>query len=469
VKTVSSKGPWPIIGALMIPVGMMILNTSMFSVALPSVRRVFALRPDSIAWLVAAYSLPTTAMMPLYARLGDVLPQRAIFAGGLGVFLLGTVACFLGATPPLVVLGRLLQGFGASGINPLGLAIISGTVGEAKRGRALGIWHSAGPIGGLLGPVLAGLLIEAGNWRTIFLPSAALALVSVAALRIAVPARPPEADSGDFRNTDWLGASLAAATMTLMTVYIASEPITGARPFTDWRVALALGVVLVALVLVEKRRNDPVVDLALFRTGAFLRASLVYTVRMTLFSAVGLLAPFHLSDLLEQPPGTIGLFMALQSAGLAGTLVLGGLTADRFGPRAVVRAGIALQTGAMLLMAAIPMAKVGMGAALILQGAGGGLSLAALDIAALGQVERPRLSSAAGLYFMFGAAGTLLGAALAGVALQSGLDRGLPTLSAYRASYVLFALLGVAGFTAAPGATTGSDSGIEEKAGEPPR
>jgi MFS family permease len=77
--------------------------------------RVFALRPDTLAWFATAYALPTTALMPVYGRLGDVLPKREVLAGGLAVFLVGSMVCFLGASPAIVVLGRLLQGLGASG------------------------------------------------------------------------------------------------------------------------------------------------------------------------------------------------------------------------------------------------------------------------------------------------------------------------------------------------------------------
>jgi len=120
---------------LMIPAGMTTLNMSMFGVALPTIRDAFAIEPDIVAWITIAYSLPFVVFTPLYGKLGDGLGKGKLFLGGISLFTLGSLLCLLAGNLPLLLMGRVLQGIGTAGINPLCLSIIADAFPRSSRAR----------------------------------------------------------------------------------------------------------------------------------------------------------------------------------------------------------------------------------------------------------------------------------------------------------------------------------------------
>jgi len=178
----------------------------MFSVALPALRKGFRIEADLTAWLVTAQSLPFMMLMPLYGRMGDIFGRKRLLVLGIIVFLSGTIVVMVATNLPLFILGRIIQGIGASGVNPLCLAIITGNVSADQRGKALGYWNSIGPVANFSGPILAGLLIDYFEWRAIFVPIAIVAAVAFWAVSIRIPK--DELDSADntsLLSFDWLG------------------------------------------------------------------------------------------------------------------------------------------------------------------------------------------------------------------------------------------------------------------------
>lgn len=122
----------------MLPQLMIVINLSIVSVALPAIRETFNAPADVMAWVVTIYSLPYVALMPLYGRLGDDIGIRRMILVGAAVFFVGTAVNALSHSLPLLLLGRFIQGLGASGIVPLAIAMISRTFPAETRGHALG-------------------------------------------------------------------------------------------------------------------------------------------------------------------------------------------------------------------------------------------------------------------------------------------------------------------------------------------
>ena len=116
--------PNRILLGLMIPSAIMVLNMSMFSVALPTMRDEFQVQPDQAAWLVAAYTLPFVIFTPLYGRLGDTLGKRRMLLTGILIYIIGVVISLFAVDQQLIMVGRVAQGIGTPGINPLSIALI---------------------------------------------------------------------------------------------------------------------------------------------------------------------------------------------------------------------------------------------------------------------------------------------------------------------------------------------------------
>jgi len=205
---------------------------------------------------------------------------------------------------------------------------------------------------------------------------------------------------------------------------------------------------LTIFILWEKRLANPFVSLDIFSPGSFTRASLCVAVRMFTMSGATFLMPLYLADVQGLNAVSTGLTLMAHAAGLFPTMRLSGKLADRWGSRRPVVLGMSVQMSAMAYFAllgggtALGLVVIG----LVAHGLGAGLALPALHRAALSGVPQRRIGVAAGLYSMIRFCGTVLGAALQGVLLQQGLDRGLLTVDAYRVCFwciVAIAFLGV--------------------------
>ena len=189
---VAGKSLRAILIGLMVPMGMTILNMQMFSVALPAIRDSFGIDADTVALLVTAYMLPFVLFTPVYGQLGDSLGKRRLFSVGIIIFSAGTVICLFSDTLGQLFIGRVLQGMGTAGVNPLCIAIITDLFPPNDRGRALGTWSSTGPATSMVAPLAGGFLIDHWGWQSIFVPGLIAAGVALYVVRGRVPRlRPP--------------------------------------------------------------------------------------------------------------------------------------------------------------------------------------------------------------------------------------------------------------------------------------
>jgi len=432
---------------LMMPFLMLVLNLSMIGVALPSIRSSFGAEADLVAWVVTAYTLPYVILMPLYGRLGDALGKRRLFMAGVVAFLLGTGINLVADRLPLLMLGRAIQGAGAAGISPLAIAMISELFPANERGGALGAWNSVGPAGSIVGGLLAGPLIGTLGWHAIFAPALLVGLGALLAVWALVPSTRANGQPRFVHTLDWGGAMLLGAGISALLFYVSSKPITGVAPLRDWRLLAMTLLLFLVFILWEKRLANPFVSLDIFSHRSFTLASLCVAVRMFTMSGVTFLMPLYLADVRGLSPVSTGLALMAHGAGLFPTMRLSGKLADRWGSRRPVVLGMSVQMGAMAYFALL-----GDGAALglvliglVSHGLGAGLALPALHRAALSGVPQRRIGVAAGLYSMIRLCGTVLGAALQGVLLQQGLDRGLLAVDAYHGCFWFVAAIALPG------------------------
>jgi EmrB/QacA subfamily drug resistance transporter len=420
---------------LMMPLLMMVINMAMFGVALPTIRDQFGIQADTTSWLVTAYMLPSVVAMPLYGRLGDGLGKRRLFLTGIVIFLVGTGVIFLSPTLGLVILGRAIQGIGASGVNPLCMAIISERFPPAERGKALGTWNSMGPVAGIIGPLLGGYIIDHWGWRMIYVPALVIGLIALYAVSRQVPATGSKfVKPGFLRTFDWGGAMLLTLAIVAGVFYLSSRPITGVNPLLDWRLLLVAMLLFGAFAIWEKRHCDPFVDEKIFGYPNFVRASLSSSIRMFSIGGLGFLMPLYVTDVYDLSAAGVGLITMAHAIALLITMRFGGQLADRWNSRGLVLIGVVVQVTAIIyltqLSPAVPVEWVVLG--WMLEGLGAGLYLAPLHRTALSKIPAHQTGIAAGLYGMIRFAGTVLGPALAGVVLQFGLDRAWPMVDAYR-------------------------------------
>jgi EmrB/QacA subfamily drug resistance transporter len=272
--------PW-ILTATILASSMAFIDGTVVNVALGALQREFGATLVGVQWVVAAYALFLASLVLVGGSLGDLYGRRRIFAIGIAIFAVASVACGLARDINELILARAAQGVGAALLVPGSLAIISASFPEDERGRAIGTWSGMSAITGAAGPVIGGWLIEHASWRWAFFLNLPLAAVTLAITFRQVPESRGEMRS---KRLDWPGALLVTAGLGLIVFALLESSNHGWR---GGRVVggLAAGVIaLVLFVVVETRSASPILPPELFRIRNFTGANLL---TLFLYAALG--------------------------------------------------------------------------------------------------------------------------------------------------------------------------------------
>ena len=419
----------------------------MSRIALPVIRDNFQLTAETTAWLVTIFTLPFMVLMPVYGRLSDGLGKRRLLLAGIIIFTLGTITTIVADNLQMLMLGRALQGIGTAGIMPLSMAFISTIFPAGERGKALGTWSMVGPTLAFFGPLSAGFLIESWGWQAAFAPPLVIGVLAFVVVLRRVPSGLSAVRPDFLRTFDWIGVVLLTATSTCTLFFLSSAAITGVPPLRDWRL-LALSILLaLGFVRWETRQPDPFVAFGLFRNRLFSLASLCASTRMAALTAFSFTGPLYLTDVHHLSPAYVGMISMVSPGVMALIVRHGGLLADRWGSRWPAATGLFLQGLVLMIFSrfSVNTSLWTITAALMINGIGAGLILAALHRAALGTISESDMGMAAGLYSMIRFAGSAIGTAIGGVVLQIYLDRSPQVIDAYRAVFMFFALFSILG------------------------
>jgi len=341
-----SPGPWVLFSTIFAS-SMAFIDATALNVSLPALQAGLHASGVQLLWVVNAYLLMLAALIPVGGSLGDVLGRRKIFAVGIALFMAASLVCGLSPSIEFLIGARLVQGLGAALMIPGSLAIITSFFGPTERGRAIGTWSAATTIVTVIGPVLGGVLSNAGLWRAVFLINIPLGITALIPLLIKVP----ESRNAQAGPVDLPGAGLLVIALAGLTWGFISAPEAG---FRNLRVITALVVGAAALagfVIVEIRSRHPMIPLGLFASRTFSGANLL---TLALYGALSAGMLFLSLDLVQAQ----GYSMA--AAGFAFTpfaLVLtalsrwaGGLV-DKSGPRLPLIVGPAVAGLAFFVLA----------------------------------------------------------------------------------------------------------------------
>ncbi|HET7466943.1 MAG TPA: DHA2 family efflux MFS transporter permease subunit [Candidatus Dormibacteraeota bacterium] len=248
---------------------MVVLDTTIVNVALPSVQRALHFNATDLEWVVNGYALAFGGLLLLGGRSGDLFGRRRMFISGVLLFAAGSFAGGLATTSTWLIAARVLQGAGGAIVAPTALSLIADTFQEgAARNRALGVYAGAAGSGGAIGLILGGLIVNYLSWRWVLFVNVPIAL----ALAIAAPRVLP-ASEGRPGRLDLPGAISVTGAMSLL-VYGFSRAAT--HSWTENVTVATLGAgaaLLVLFLLIERRSRQPLMPLSIFanrnRTGAF--------------------------------------------------------------------------------------------------------------------------------------------------------------------------------------------------------
>ncbi len=432
------------------------LAGAMFAVAVPSIRAEFLLNADDTSWILIAHNLPFIACIPLYGKLSEIFGKKPLLFAGLVCYTIGSVLMLTARSFPVVITARIIQGTGGAGIIPLAIAMIPELSQSEDHGKTLGSWNSMGPVSGLIGPFIAGVIITSLRWQSIMWIIAGIGIISIVLLQIFVPAQKTQSNYSAkqvLKTFDWFGAFLFNLLVVSIVFYTSSRPITGRAPLTDYRLLAAVLVLLLLFVRRQRSTANPYINLGILRNRNLRCASLAVSTRMMAISGMMFIIPLLVTDLYGFTPALTGLVLAVHSAAMLATMRLGGTIIDRCKKPAPVVLGLLMQASAMLLFFLIPssVSVVVLFAVISLHGFGAGLSIAALHLYAAASVPAEQSGSAVGMYSMIRFSGRLFGSALGGIILYWGIESYGITDQAYMPVFLFYCIMCALGAVSASG------------------
>jgi EmrB/QacA subfamily drug resistance transporter len=396
-----------------------VLGVTIVIVALPAIGRDLGLAERDLQWVASIYALCFGGFLLLAGRAADLYGRRRLFAAGLALFTVASLACGLAGSPMVLVAARAVQGLGAAVAVPAALALLTTTFpGGPERTRALGIWTASAAGGGVTGYVLGGVLTGGPGWPWVFWVNVP---VGVCCLALTPVLLAEHRDPAGARRLDVAGAVTATAGLVLLVYGFTRAGETGFAAVGTLGALTVAAVLLAGFWLVEHTVTDPLVPPGAFRSRQLVGANLAAFTLTAVTSSAGVLATLYLQEALGYPPTATGLvLLPFSLAAIAGSLAGARLTA-RIQARATMIVGLATVTAAMLLLSRLPAQRHG-GPAWLVTGlvvAGLGLTCASVASTATGAAATGDQAQglAAGLLNSAAQLGTALGiAALATVA-----------------------------------------------------
>ncbi|WEO95188.1 MFS transporter [Streptomyces sp. FXJ1.172] len=414
----AQRRPAGLITAVFLGTFMALLDMSVVNVALPAVQSHLHARITDIQWVVDGYTLCLSAFMLTGGALGDRFGRKKVFLAGLTLFTLSSVLCAAAPDTTTLVMGRLLQGTGASTVTPGALSLLAqGFPDQAKRARMIGLWGACSALAVVLGPLLGGALTDSVGWPAIFLINVPLGLIALTAgvKGIAESADPEHAaadPAGQILGIVWLAA------LTYAVNEAGRDGWTATRNLALFAVA---AVAFLAFVAVERRAPRAMLPVPLFGNPRFVITNIASF--MLGFGAYGTfyLLSLYLQQVQDTSAAMTGVKFLPYSAAIAlGSTQAGKLTA-RFGPRGVMAAGYGLvSVGLLGLLTLTPTTGYGQAGVLFaVLGLGMGLGIAPTNAAAMAAVPRERSGAAASTVNATRQVGTALGIAVLGSLLNA--------------------------------------------------
>ncbi|PZE54287.1 MFS transporter [Curtobacterium sp. MCPF17_047] len=389
------------------------MDATVVNVALPSIGRELHSTISGLQWTIDAYTLVLASLLLLSGSTADRIGRRTTFQVGLALFTAGSLLCSLAPSVGWLVVFRMVQAVGGSMMNPVAMSIITATFDDAKeRARAVGVWGAVVGVSMGVGPLVGGALTDTVGWRAIFLINVPIGIAAVVLTFLFVP----ESRSPKPRKLDPLGQGIVIVLLASLVGGLIEGPRLG------WASPGALGLfvlaaaALVALVVVEGRTAEPLIDLRFFRSIPFSSAVGTALVAFGANGAFLFLSALYLQEVRGMTPFEAGLW-TLPSA-LMTMLVspISGRLIGTVGTRVpLVLAGIGIAgAGAVLttVQASTPMWVLV--AAFVLFGFGFGMVNAPITNTAVSGMPRAQSGSAAAVASTSRQTGVSLGVALAG-------------------------------------------------------
>jgi EmrB/QacA subfamily drug resistance transporter len=433
---------WQVLAVTAVAVFMSFLDLSIVNIAFPDLRASFAdVSLPHLSWILNAYNVVFAAALIPAGRIADRFGRRRLFFIGALTFLAASVLCGLAGSVDLLIGARAVQALGAAILVPTSLGLLLPEFPLSERATATAVWGATGAVAAAAGPSLGGLLVDWQGWRWIFFVNLLIGVPALLAGRRLLREQREAATS----YPDVLGALLLTAGVAALALAIVEGPAWGwASPGVA--AALAVAAVTLPLFVVRSARHPaPMIELSLFRVRSFAVAGAGVFVFALGFYALLLANVLFLTSVWRYSVLHAGLALTPGPLMAALAAPVGGRLSDRFGQRVVtVPGGLLFAAGAALLtlqLGATPRYVSGFLPAVLLTGAGVGLSFAGFGSAAVAELPRSRYATGSAISSTFRQLGAVLG--ISGLIAALGTPGSADAITAFHRVWGLVALTGV--------------------------
>jgi EmrB/QacA subfamily drug resistance transporter len=269
------------------------MDVTIVNVALPAIQHDLHSSLSGLQWIFDAYTLVVASLLMFSASMSDRFGRRRVFQIGLTLFCAGSLLCSMAHTIGQLILFRAMQGLGASMLNPVALSIIANVFPQPKdRARAVGIWGAVAGLSLAIGPLIGGALTQTIGWRSIFWINLPIGLAAALLAAKFVP----ESKAARARAFDPVGQLLIFLGLASLTYAVIEGPHAHWASPTILALFATATISLIAFLLYEPRRSDPLVELRFFRSIPFSSAALLGVLAFSCFAAFLFLNALYLQD-----------------------------------------------------------------------------------------------------------------------------------------------------------------------------
>jgi EmrB/QacA subfamily drug resistance transporter len=406
--------------------------------ALPTMQHELGTTETGIAWLLTGYLLAASVGTSILGRLGDMYGKERLLLWTLVILAAGTLLAAVSNSLPLLIAARVIQGI-SGGIFPLSFGIVRDEFPAAKVAGGIGLLSAILGVGGGVGIVLSGVIIERLDYHWLFwLPLVAVVVAAVATWRLV-----PESPVRTPGRVNWLAAALMTVGLSAVLLAISQTSEWGWVSTRTGLLTLAGVLFIVAWVRVEVRSGEPLIDMTMMRVRG------VWTTNAAAFLlGAGLYASFVVFPQFAQLPTSTGfgfgssivvsgLYLLPATVGMTILGLRAGAISARFGSRNALLTGIVFATASFLLLAVAHDHPYELLIAAALLGIGIGLAFAALGNLIVQAVSPHQTGVASGMNTVMRTLGGALGGQLSATFIAENMADGLPTVTGFTETFLM--------------------------------